>query len=68
MRVQIFVNGDARRMDEGTTLAALIDALNLGKVRIAVERNFEIVPRETYAQTVLAEGDRLEVVTFVGGG
>ena len=45
MRVQIFVNGDARRMDEGTTLAALIDALNLGKVRIAVERNFEIVPR-----------------------
>ncbi|HUV38384.1 MAG TPA: sulfur carrier protein ThiS [Planctomycetota bacterium] len=66
--MQIFVNGEPRQVDADTTLAALIEALELGNVRVAVERNFEIVPGEAHAGTVLSEGDRLEVVTFVGGG
>lgn len=66
MKLQL--NGEERHVEEATTLAKFIEGLDLGNVRIAVERNFEIVPRESYAETVLVEGDRLEVVTFVGGG
>lgn len=65
--IEIIVNGEARQVDAGTTVAALIVALGLtGKV--AVERNLDVVPRADHATTVLAAGDRLEVVTFVGGG
>ena len=66
MRIQL--NGQERATEPGTTLARLLAELGLDKVRVAVERNFEIVPRASYASTALAEGDRLEVVTFVGGG
>ena len=53
---------------DGTTVAALIGELGLGDRRVAVERNREVVPRAEHATTVLAAGDRLELVTFVGGG
>lgn len=66
MRVQL--NGRERQLEVETTLAQLVAGLNLGRVRIAVERNLEIVPRGTYDATVLTDGDRLEIVTFVGGG
>ena len=66
MKVQ--VNGDDYEVEVGSTLAHLLGRLELGRVRIAVERNFEIVPRDKYDATVLKDGDRLEVVTFVGGG
>jgi thiamine biosynthesis protein ThiS len=62
------VNGEKRELSEGTTVAQLVELLALGRLRVAVERNFEIVPRDRHATTVLADGDRLEVVTFVGGG
>jgi sulfur carrier protein len=52
----------------GTTVAALIDVLGLADRRVAVERNREVVPRAQHSSTVLAAGDRLELVTFVGGG
>jgi sulfur carrier protein len=52
----------------GTTVAQLISELGLGDRRVAVERNRNVVPRAEHATTVLSEGDRLEVVTFVGGG
>ena len=66
MKIQL--NGEDRDVTNETTLATLIRQLDLGKVRVAVERNFEIVPRDYYSDTMLADGDRLEIVTFVGGG
>jgi thiamine biosynthesis protein ThiS len=55
-------------VNAGTTVASLIGELGLGDRKVAVERNREVVPRAQHATTVLADGDRLEVVTFVGGG
>lgn len=66
--MKVFVNGDAREIEAGTTITALIAALGLGGGPVAVERNREVVPRAEHASTVLAEGDRLELVHFVGGG
>ena len=66
--VDIVVNGQARQVPAGTTVAGLIEVLGLGGKPIAVERNQEVVPRAKHAETMLAAGDRLELVTFVGGG
>jgi len=66
--IAIVVNGEARSVAPGTTVAGLIGELGFGDRRVAVERNLEVVPRARHATTVLSEGDRLEVVTFVGGG
>jgi thiazole synthase/sulfur carrier protein len=49
-------------------VAALVDALGLDPRKVAVERNLEIVPRSAYLKTPLADGDRIEIVQFVGGG
>ncbi len=65
--VKILLNGEAREVN-APNLAALIDEIGLDGRRIAVERNFGIVPRSTYLATDLVDGDRLEIVTFVGGG
>lgn len=62
------MNGEARSVVIGTTVAALIVELGLGDRRVAVERNREVVPRAQHASCVLNAGDRLELVTFVGGG
>jgi sulfur carrier protein len=64
----IVLNGDPHELAAGTTVAALIASLGLDPRQVAVERNRDIVPRATYADTELADGDHLEVVTFVGGG
>ncbi len=66
--MKISVNGETRDVAPGTTLSQLVAGLSLGGLKVAVERNFNIVPRQEYNATVLVEGDRLEVVTFVGGG
>ena len=66
--VEIQVNGKARHVAEGTTVAALIVELGLGGKPIAVERNREVVPKAQHASTALVDGDRVELVTFVGGG
>ncbi len=62
------LNGQERECPEGTSIAALLQALGLSAARVAVERNGAIVSRDRFSDTVLAEGDRLEVVQFVGGG
>lgn len=64
----ILVNGEPNEVSPGTNLAALVAALGLVPQQIAVERNREIVPRAAYDRTELVDGDRLEIVTFVGGG
>lgn len=62
------VNGETRTTPLGATVASLVDELGLDVRQIAIEHNREILPRKDYPTTALANGDRLEIVTFVGGG
>lgn len=66
--IDVVVNGLPRSVAAGTSVLALIGELGLAGKPVAVERNREVVPRAQHATTLLAAGDRLEVVTFVGGG
>ena len=66
MTVQI--NGESRRLEEGTTLAGLLSNLGLHAERVAVEVNLNIVEKERYAGSLLKEGDKVEIIGFVGGG
>lgn len=66
--IEINVNGAAQRLAPDTDIAALLVQLQLAGKRVAVERNGEIVPRSRFAQTALADGDRVEIVVAVGGG
>lgn len=68
MIMKISVNGTERDVADGLTIAQLIQQLNLKTDRIATERNLSVVPKAKYAETTLVEGDKLEIVTFVGGG
>ncbi|MEP6862209.1 MAG: sulfur carrier protein ThiS [Deltaproteobacteria bacterium] len=65
---EIVVNGETRSVEPGTTVAGLIGELGFADRRVAVERNREVVPRARHATTELVAGDRIELVTFVGGG
>lgn len=66
--MKIQVNGDMIELDEGCTIAGLIERMALGERRIAVEHNLEIVPRSQHGETTLKEGDRVEIVHAIGGG
>jgi thiamine biosynthesis protein ThiS len=66
--VNVLVNGEVRQVAEGTTLAELLGELKLPPRGLAVELNLSIVPRIRHAQQILQDGDRLEIVTLVGGG
>ena len=66
--MRVMVNGQWREVDSGLTVAKLLEGLSLQPTRVAVERNRQLVPRAGHAGTVLAEDDRLEIVTLVGGG
>jgi sulfur carrier protein len=67
-RIDVVVNGQPRALSAGTTVAALIAELGLAGRRVAVERNREVIPRAQHETAVLGPGDRIEIVTFVGGG
>ncbi|WP_333844650.1 sulfur carrier protein ThiS [Pelomicrobium sp.] len=66
--IELTVNGEPRRVAVGTTVAQLVDELQLAGKRIALEKNGEIVPRSRFPEERLQEGDRLEIVVAVGGG
>lgn len=66
--MQVSVNGENYDLPEAITVAELIERVGLGDQRIALEVNREIVPRGTYSETKLAEGDRVEIVRAIGGG
>jgi len=66
--MQLFINGEARTISGAGTLGELIEQLGMKGDRVAVELNREIVSRAEWAATALHEGDRLEIVHFVGGG
>jgi thiazole synthase len=66
--LRITVNGELRTAPAGTTVAALIDQLGMQAARVAVERNQDVVPRRTWTEALLGDGDKVEIVAFVGGG
>lgn len=66
--ITVEVNGEPRTLPNGCTVADLIALLGFAGRPVAVERNREIVRRAVHAEVVLADGDRLELVTFFGGG
>lgn len=66
--MQVRVNGEQRELPVGCSIAGLLAELDIHVKHVAVERNREVIPRAEHEETVLAEGDELEVVTLVGGG
>jgi len=68
MSVRVTINGEEREVEAPVSVRALLRALGLEPAKIAVERNLEIVPRSQYDAVEVTEGDRLEIVHFIGGG
>ncbi len=66
--ITIRLNGDKRTFGAPMTVAALVTEIGLDPTRVAIERNLEIVPKSQYATTLVADGDAMEIVHFVGGG
>jgi thiamine biosynthesis protein ThiS len=66
--ILIQVNGENRETPAGTTVTGLLSELGLNAGRVAVERNLRILPKARWEETQVAEGDRFEIVQFVGGG
>jgi thiamine biosynthesis protein ThiS len=66
--VQVRINGEHRRVAQGISIAALVSELGFDPLRVAVERNLEVVPRSTLGDVNVEDGDDFEIVRFVGGG
>lgn len=66
--ISVTLNGEVRALPAGLSLAAMLAHLGLDPRKVAVERNLEIAPRSAYGQIAVEDGDRLEIVQFVGGG
>lgn len=66
--MRVTVNGEVREAPDSATLAELLASLGIESARVAVERNLEIAPKSLWGEIALADGDRVEIVQFVGGG
>ncbi len=66
--VPITLNGEPREVPDGSTIAELLEELEINNRYCAVERNQEIVPREEHSEALVVAGDQIEIVTLVGGG
>jgi thiamine biosynthesis protein ThiS len=66
--MRLTINGEQRDLPPVATITDLVAALDLDTRKVAVERNLEIVPRSLHAETPVADGDRIEIVHFIGGG
>src|SRR6516162_92382 len=66
--LRLTVNGEARTAAAGTTVTGLLAAMGIDPARVAVERNQDVVPRRSWAEAPLFDGDKIEIVAFVGGG
>ena len=66
--MRIMINGESRDLIPGLTVAGLLQDLGIDNRKVAVERNLEIVPKSAFATTEVQDGDRLEIVHFIGGG
>ena len=68
MSVSITINGESRVLPAALTVDKLLAELGIEGRKVAVERNLEIVPKSAFAATQVADGDRLEIAHFIGGG
>jgi thiamine biosynthesis protein ThiS len=66
--MEIFLNGEARKIPDGLNIYQLVEFLQLSPHRLAIEHNLQIVKRDRWQESYLASGDRVEIVHFVGGG
>lgn len=66
--MKITLNGEKFTLETGSNIVNLIDKLDLNADKLAIERNLEIVPKSKFAMTIIEEGDKLEIVHFIGGG
>ena len=66
--MKLKINGEEKEITDGLSIAGLLESLQIRPGRVVVERNREIVPRDSYSTVLLGEGDILEIVHFVGGG
>ncbi|RME46848.1 MAG: sulfur carrier protein ThiS [Deltaproteobacteria bacterium] len=66
--MKIMLNGESYELEQPISVAELIRRIGQSEKRVAVERNREVVPRSAHASTLIQEGDRIEIVHFVGGG
>ena len=66
--MRVYINGEQRVVEAVATVADLVAALGLETRKVAVEQNLEIVPRSLHGATPVHDGDRFEIVTFIGGG
>lgn len=64
----IFINGEQHELTEGMSVEVLLRALEMEGMRLAIERNSEIIPRRLYPSTMLEDGDEIEIVHAIGGG
>jgi len=66
--MKLQVNGKPVELPDGSTVTALLSHLGVEPAKVAIERNQDVVPRRSWAEAGLADGDHIEIVTFVGGG
>ena len=66
--ISVIVNGEQRAIPAGCTISGMLEAIGLNPRKVAVERNFEVVPRSSLGNVEACEGDSFEIVHFVGGG
>ena len=66
--MEITLNGEKYNLETGSNIVDLIEKLGLNIDKLAIERNLEIVPKSKFAMTIIEEGDKLEIVHFIGGG
>lgn len=66
--MRIYINGEPQLFEGVSTVAALVEKLTLNIRKVAVEVNLAIIPRSLYGETLLSEGDKIEIVQFIGGG
>lgn len=66
--MRLVVNGKPLELPDGSSISALLGQLEIEGAKVAVERNQDVVPRRTWDSVSLADGDEIEIVTFVGGG
>lgn len=66
--MRIILNGENTEQEDGISIAGLLTRLNIGLERVAVEVNLDIVPKASYETRLLSDGDKIEIVHFVGGG
>ncbi|GAC1448811.1 MAG: hypothetical protein PVSMB11_10270 [Desulfuromonadaceae bacterium] len=66
--MQIVLNGVSVETADGATVETLLQQLEISRERVAVERNADIVPKAGYEKQLLSDGDKIEIIHFVGGG